>query len=85
MGREGDESHDAGALDGFADDALVLHAGAALSTWENFSRGGGESLEAADVLVIKFIDGVSTEVAGALLKGRVRLFGAHTRMECLQY
>lgn len=77
MGREGDESHDAGAFDGFANDALMFHAGAAFPAWKNLAGGGSETLQTADVFVIKLIDRVSTEVAGALFQWRVLWFRAH--------
>ncbi len=77
VSREGDEGHDPGALDGLADDALVLHAGAALATRENFSGGGGETLQTANILVVKFVNCVCTQVTGTFFERSVLLFRAH--------
>ena len=77
MGRERNESHDAGALNRFADDALVFHASAALATREDFAGGRGESLQATNIFVVKFINGVRAQVAGAFFDRRVLWFLAH--------
>lgn len=77
MRGEGHKRHNPGALDRFADDPLVLHAGAALATRKNLAGSRGETLQTANIFVIEFINGVGAQVAGALFEGGVLLFLTH--------